>query len=265
MRVEFLRVFAEHTWDVETFTVPDFLTSPSSPNHQVLEEWAARHLPGDNNIACYYVYSIPPDEENNEYSLLGVDKGDECPLCECGTVGHEADMRGQMFAKCRGECGESAELPPYICPICRMQFGAVIGNAPIRKSIEDNGQCLNCQETFTKKRSYKVWMGVEEICEELDHYVDVDIKAPAIGIFGRQLPAVRFAELLQECGTSVYDQLPPGLTGQQNKEREQALACWGLVSSMLETPTLRASLSKHFPDFVAEALRIFEEKEKDNG
>jgi hypothetical protein len=43
---------------------------------------------------------IPMREESLELMMLETDHGDECPLCQCGTVEHTEDE-----IKCRGECG----------------------------------------------------------------------------------------------------------------------------------------------------------------
>ena len=72
MRVEFMAVGDDHTWSTVVATVPDFLTSPTYPDRDVLEDWANKNLPS-KDIAFYYVYSIPPDEDDTEYILLDVD------------------------------------------------------------------------------------------------------------------------------------------------------------------------------------------------
>ena len=204
MRVEFMAVGDDRTWSTVVATVPDFLTSSDRPDHDVLAAWANKNLPGEN-VAFYTVYNAPCSSEDlTLYSLLEVDEGDECPLCACGTIGHEergAGKHSTRVAVCRGECGESVTLPDFICPKCKTLFGGVATSD--RTSITENGWCLRCETEKAYKTHYKVWLHVEEVCEELDHYVDVDLAHGALASFHSKSPAVALVALLQQAAELI--------------------------------------------------------------
>jgi hypothetical protein len=261
MRVEFMAVYDDHTWDTVVVTVPDFLTHQDNPNREVLNKWANDNLGVQcqyRNVAFFSTYCAPyVADEMDEHALLNVGEGDECPLCENGTVGHQADGLRVMFAACRGECGESIELPPFVCPKCRTQFESTLGNAPVRTNIQDYGWCLDCAEKGGSP-FYKIWVTVEENIPELGHHTDME--AYDVGRFKNEDPAARFAELLSRAGRGVYDVMTHTIRGADDPKYKSALECWDLVSGMLEDPHWRGVLDEHAPNLVAEALRIFEEK-----
>jgi hypothetical protein len=62
---------------------------------------------GDILVKELKLYEGTTASVSEEAMLLATDHGDECPLCECGTVEH---VDGQV--KCRGECGAVALKPP---------------------------------------------------------------------------------------------------------------------------------------------------------
>ncbi len=207
MRVEFLQVCDDRTWDTVVETVPDFLTSPQAPDHRVLENWANENLPS-RGVAFFHVYCAPYTADDlthyDHYALLEVDEGDECPMCESGTIGHERRGEGKhstLIAVCRGECGESATFPDFICPKCQTTYGGAA--AQHRVSIEENGWCLDCEVEKAPLMNYKVWVHVEEICEGLDHYQDVDLSYGAVAKLNRMQSAVAFADMLHHLGKTI--------------------------------------------------------------
>jgi len=267
MRVEYILAFDDHTWETVVVAVPDFLTSVTNPNHDVLVDWANDNLLTQarfRKAQFCAVFNAPFTlEKYTKYDLLDVDEGDECPLCECGTVGHERRGEGKhstLIAVCRGECGENITIPDFICPKCRTIYGGVA--VQHRLSIEENGWCLDCEVEKAPFMDYKVWVSVEEICEDLDHYQDVDLSYSAVAKFNRRQPAIAFADMLHHLG-KVVDGAMLALKAPDRKTppQERANQCWSLVSRMLEDPSWRRILDKHAPTLVEEALSIFEEED----
>ena len=74
---------------------------------------------------------------------------------------------------------------------------------PHRRSILDNGRCLDCQGKW--EPTYKVWLHVEEICEELDHYRDEDLSYGAVMVATDSQAAHFFAGLLQDVGQTIAE------------------------------------------------------------
>lgn len=78
-------------------------------------DWLMMHAAGegllspeDGTIDTWsYEISIEQDDAEDQRLLQGTDDGDECPLCQCGTVEH-----ADGAVKCRGECGSSVLLEP---------------------------------------------------------------------------------------------------------------------------------------------------------
>lgn len=52
-------------------------------------------------------------------------------------------------------------------------------------------------------KQYKVWIHVEEIDEEHDHYADLDLPFGGVATYGSAEQAIEFAERLQDIGQQL--------------------------------------------------------------
>ena len=65
------------------------------------------------------------ENRDNEAALRNTEDGEECPLCQCGTVEHNAG-----FVSCTGECGASVEQARILTGIAPGSLSMIVASRP---------------------------------------------------------------------------------------------------------------------------------------